>query len=89
MKKDVHAFLGLLGYYRRFISNFASIAVLLTDLTKKRQPQQVECGDAQEAAFKKLQSLLITTPILKVATPAKPYTLQMDASDIYRDWSCP
>jgi len=86
MKKDVHAFLGL---YRRFISNFASIAVLLTDLTKKRQPQQVEWGDAQEAAFKKLQSLLITTPILKVANPAKPYTLQMDASDIYRAWSCP
>ena len=80
-KKDIRAFLGLVGYYRRFIPNFASIAVPLTDLTKKRQPQQVEWNDAQEAAFKKLQSLLITTPILAVANPAKPYTLQTDASD--------
>ena len=80
-KKDVRAFLGLVGYYRRLIPNFASIAVPLTDLTKKRQPQRVEWGDAQEAAFKKLQSLLITTPILTVANPAKPYTLQTDASE--------
>ena len=40
----------------------------------------MEWGDAQEAAFKKLQSL-ITTPILTVANPAKPYTPQTDASD--------
>jgi len=73
--------MGLVGYYRRFIPNFASIALPVTDLTKKRHPQQMERGDAQEAAFKKLQSLLITTPILTVANPVKPYTLQMDASD--------
>ena len=33
-KKDVRAFLGLAGYYRHFIPHFASIATLLTNLTK-------------------------------------------------------
>ena len=34
-KSDIRSFLGLVGYYRKFIPNFASISVPLSDLTKK------------------------------------------------------
>ena len=37
-KRDVRSFFGLCGYYRRFVPNFAQIAVSLTDLTKKKIP---------------------------------------------------
>lgn len=41
-KKDVRAFLGLVGYYQRFIPQFASIAAPLTDLTRKIKSQVVD-----------------------------------------------
>ena len=52
-KKQLRSFLGLVGYYRRFIPNFAAIAAPLTDRTKKGEPTVVTWGDAEEMAFKK------------------------------------
>ena len=40
-KKQMRAFISLVGYYRKFIPNFAEIAVPFTDLTKKGQPTTV------------------------------------------------
>ena len=50
-KKDVRAFLGLVGYYSHFIPQFTSIAAPLSDLTKKSKSQNVEWGAAQQTAF--------------------------------------
>ena len=47
-KKDVRSFLGLTGYYRKFVPNYAGIAVPLTDATGKGQPNQVIWVDDQE-----------------------------------------
>ena len=55
-KKEVRSFLGLTGYYRKFIANYAEIAVPLSDLTKKGQSNKVKWGDAQERSFQTLKS---------------------------------
>ena len=55
-KKNVRAFLGLTGYYRRFIPNFSTISAPLSDLTKKRVSNQVEWTSSCEEAFQLLTS---------------------------------
>ena len=51
-KKQVRAFLGLTGYYRKFIADSADIAVGLTDLTRKNAPNRVKWTTPCEEAFK-------------------------------------
>lgn len=50
-KKQVRSFLGLVGFYRKFIPNFSAIAAPLTDLTRKGQPNKVIWKGQQENAF--------------------------------------
>ena len=64
-KKQVRSFLGLTGYYRRFIKNHADIAIPLTNLTKKTEPTRVRWTDVCERAFNELKSLLKSPPILR------------------------
>ena len=80
-KKEVRAFIGLTGYYRNYIPNYAAIAVPLTDLTKNGQPNVVVWGDGQNVAFETLKSRLVTTPILKLPDFARVFVLRSDASD--------
>lgn len=65
-KTQVRSFLGLVGFYRKFIPNFAAIASPLSDLTKKGQPNKVEWGPPQDRAFHALKEKLISAPILKL-----------------------
>ncbi|GJT90072.1 hypothetical protein Tco_1078917 [Tanacetum coccineum] len=53
---EIRSFLGLAGYYRRFITNFSKIAKLLTLLTQK--DKKFEWGDEQEIAFLTLKDML-------------------------------
>ena len=69
------------GYYRDFIPNFAAIAVPLSDLTRKGQPNKLEWGEAQEKAYRTVKSYLTSEPILRLPDPAKTYFLRMDASN--------
>jgi hypothetical protein len=79
-KTGVRAFLGLTGYYRRFIPDYSKVAVPLTELTRKQQPDKVRWGDAQEQAFQALKSALVCGPVLQAPDPNRPYILQTDAS---------
>ena len=75
---DIRSFMGLTGYYRKFIEFFPKIAHPITTLQKKsvRFIWNEECGDS----FEKLKYLLITTPILKVVDPSKDFVVCTDAS---------
>ena len=80
-KKQVRVFLGLTGYYRRFIADYASIAAPLSDLTKKSLPNEVCWNEACEKSFKCLKELLCKSPILHNPDFGKPFVLQTDASN--------
>ena len=80
-KKQVRVFLGLTGYYRRFISNYASIAAPLTDLTRKAAPTRVVWTAKCVNAFQKLKESLCTAPVLQSPDFSRPFILQTDASD--------
>ena len=60
----VRTFLGLSGYYRRFIPQYSTIASPLTDLTKKSAPNDIEWTADCDRAFQQLKSRLYTAPIL-------------------------
>nr|GFB51676.1 retrotransposon protein, putative, Ty3-gypsy subclass [Tanacetum cinerariifolium] len=59
---EIRQFLGLAGYYRRFIEGFSKIAKPMTKLTQKNI--KFEWGDKQEAAFQLLKQKLCSAPIL-------------------------
>ena len=62
MPKQVHAFLGIVGYYRKFIKNFIRIAKPLTLLT--RQQAKIEWTPTHHNAFLTLKESVIQAPIL-------------------------
>ena len=81
-KKQVRCFLGMTGYYRKFIQDYASIATPLTDLTKNAAPNQVVWTERCERSFQKLKNLLCSEPVLRSPDFTKEFILQTDASDV-------
>lgn len=81
-KKEVRSFIGLTGYYRDYIPNYATIAAPLTDLTRKGQPTKIVWESSQELAYTALKNMLACKPILKLPDPKREYVLRTDASDI-------
>ncbi|KAI4897040.1 hypothetical protein NFI96_014401, partial [Prochilodus magdalenae] len=79
-KRRVRSFLGLVGWYRRFIPNFATKATALTDLTKNDQPQRVKWTENCEHSFNELKNALCEEPVLASPDFSKPFIVQTDAS---------
>ena len=75
---DVRSFLGLAGFYRRFVKNFSKIALPLTELTKETVNRFI-WGARQEESFRELKQALCEAPVLVIPDPSKPYTLNCDA----------
>ena len=80
--KEVRTFLGLTGYYRRFIPNYATVAQPLTKLTSKEYCNNFVWTDECTAAFDKLKQLLCSAPILCYPDFDREFILQTDASDV-------
>src|SRR5271170_610647 len=88
---EVRQFLGLAGYYRRFIKNFGLIALPLFDLTKveeryrnlKKPPKfrPIVWNTTHQFAFERLKERLTSAPALLQVDPRSPFTVETDASD--------
>ena len=77
--KHIKQFLGLAGYYRRFVPHFANIAKPLTALLKKRINFKWE--EKQEKAFCTLKDILCSEPFLQYPKFSEPFVLTIDASN--------
>lgn len=76
---EVRAFLGLIGYYRRWVEGFSRRARPLYCLLKK--DQRFYWGHEQQSAFDDLKDCLISAPILGLPIDGGEYVLDTDASD--------
>ena len=76
--KEVRSFLGLAGYYRRFIENFSKIAKPLTSLLEKNVA--FIWTDERQMAFDELKKRLTTAPVLTLPDQSKRFTVYCDAS---------
>ncbi|GJU11722.1 putative reverse transcriptase domain-containing protein [Tanacetum coccineum] len=75
---EIRQFLGLAGYYRRFIEGFSKISKSITKLTQKKV--KFNWGDKQEAAFQLLKENLYNAPILALPEGAKNFIVYCDTS---------
>ncbi|GJR73877.1 putative reverse transcriptase domain-containing protein [Tanacetum coccineum] len=75
----IRSFLGLAGYYRRFIINFPKIAKPLTSLTQENKTY--EWGVEQEEAFQTLKNNLCDAPILSLLDGVEDFVVYCDASN--------
>lgn len=80
-KREVRSALGLCGYYRDYVPNYAEIARPLTELTAKRVPNTVPWDQRAEDAFEALKQALGGAAALSTPDPRRPYWLFTDASD--------
>lgn len=79
-QKEIKSFLGLVGYYRKFIQDFAKLTKPMTSCLKKNakvihNKEFLEC-------FDKCKQLLVNAPILQYPDFEKPFILTTDASDV-------
>ena len=82
--KEVNLFIGGLGFYRRFIKNFAKLAAPIHAVSNKNKERRnlFQWGEPQRLAFLALKTAITTKPLfLHFPDPTRPLTLSTDASD--------
>ncbi|XP_060216698.1 uncharacterized protein LOC132644138 [Lycium barbarum] len=77
---EIRSFLGLAGYYRRFVAGFSVIATSLTRLTQKNV--QFKWTEGCELSFRKLKTALTSAPVLTLPTREGGYSVYCDASRV-------
>ncbi|XP_070020045.1 uncharacterized protein [Nicotiana sylvestris] len=77
---EIRSFLGLAGYYRRFVEGFSTLASPLTKLTQKAV--KFQWSDACEKSFQELKSRLTSAPILTLPEGREGFVVYCDASRV-------
>ena len=75
---EIRSFLGLAGYYRRYIEGFSSLALPMTKLTRKDTP--FVWDDECEASFEELKKRLVSAPVLSLPSGSGGFVVYTDAS---------
>jgi hypothetical protein len=75
---DIQSFLGLAGYYQRFIEGFSKISKPMTELLEK--DKQFKWMPSCESSFQELKKRLMTAPVLVMPGMEKPFSIYCDAS---------
>jgi hypothetical protein len=79
-KKQLRQMLGVLGFYRLYISGFADLSKCLTDLTSKNKPNLLKWSNIEQTAFDELKHRVCTAPVLSTPRCGEPFVLYTDAS---------
>ena len=77
---EVRSFLGLAGYYRRFVEGFSKIAAPMTALLRK--DKKFDWTEKYDESFQEIKKRLTTAPVLVLPTPHEPLTIFSDASKV-------
>ncbi|CAM5159081.1 unnamed protein product [Eretmochelys imbricata] len=80
-KKQIQAFIGMLGYYRRFVPHFSTIATPIAGLCTKGKPDKVIWTEECQRALCALKEALASGPVLANPDFDKPFMVFTDASD--------
>ncbi|KAH8349459.1 hypothetical protein KR084_005239, partial [Drosophila pseudotakahashii] len=78
--KQMRRFLGMTGWYRRFIQNYAQTAAPLHDCLKKDRVKKFELSEEAIQAFEELKANMASAPVLLSPDFKKPFTIQCDTS---------
>ena len=79
-KKQVRSLLGMIGFYRRYVPEFASLVAPLVDLTKKNKPSKIVWSDSCQQAFDKVKRILSSSPVVQLPDFKKEFVVRSDAS---------
>ena len=79
-KRQAMRFIGMVGYFRRFVPNFSDIAAPITSLFEKGRSFKFD--EKCMSAFAKLKSVMISRPVLETPDFREPFKIAVDASDI-------
>jgi hypothetical protein len=81
-KRQVRSLLGLVGYYRKFVPNFASVTAPISDLLSAKAGSKLKWTESCQVALDTIQARMSSHPVLLLADLSKPFMVRTDASSV-------